>query len=452
MVSVKLNPSLLLAGQSIFQDVASPQQASTEQYNIIKYLGGSAPYRQRTGFGISTSIPEECSIEQVHLLSRHGERYPSKRDGVFFESVMKVFEEYPHKFQGELEFLNDYTYFVSDKEYYEKETDVNNSKGPYSGTTTEFRHGQLFREKYGSLYDKDLVVFTSNSGRVHKSAQYFTEGFLGDISKAKFVIVDEDGKMGANSLTPRYACPKLDEHVNTDKINQYDRTYLQDILTRLQKSNPELPLSTQQVQSLFLWCAFEINVRGSSPFCNLFKNDEFIKDGYRNDLYNYNSIGEGNPYSKVVGSPLVQAFMKLLKDENKIWLSFTHDSDMEIFLTSLGLIIPSRDLPTDYVPFPNMYNAAELFPQAARVYTEKLKCGEEYFIRFIMNDAVVPYPNCSNGPGFSCEMNQLFEILNKRLEGVNFVQQCSVPEDSPNEVTFYWDYKSKEYNAPLIDQ
>ena len=49
MVSVSklLNNGLLLTGQSVFQDVATPQQASVQQYNIVNFLGGSALYSKK---------------------------------------------------------------------------------------------------------------------------------------------------------------------------------------------------------------------------------------------------------------------------------------------------------------------------------------------------------------------------------------------------------------------
>lgn len=36
--------SLLLIGGN-YDDVAAPEQAATEQYNIINFLGGAAPYK-----------------------------------------------------------------------------------------------------------------------------------------------------------------------------------------------------------------------------------------------------------------------------------------------------------------------------------------------------------------------------------------------------------------------
>ncbi|KAI3402786.2 PHO5 [Candida oxycetoniae] len=447
---VSINPSLLLVGQSVFQDVATPQQASIEQFNIINFLGGSAPYKQRSGYGISTDVPNTCTIEQVQMISRHGERFPSKGDGAYFDGVMSVFKEYGREFKGDLEFLNTYEYFVTNPEYYEKETSPSNSQGPYAGTTNAIRHGTYFRERYNHLFNETFPIFTTNSGRCYQTAEYFAMGAFGDVDNVTYIVIDEDGKMGANSLTPRYGCRNLDNNANEQLLNQYDKSYLQEILDRWKHDNPGLNLTTGQVSSLFLWCAFEINVRGSSPFCNLFTNDEFIKSGYRNDLVNYYQIGQGNNLSTTVGSPMVEASLKLLQEDSKVWIMFTHDTDMEFFFSSMGLINPENPLPIDHVPFPNTYNAAEQFPQGGRTYIEKLKCGDKSYVRFIMNDAVIPFPSCTDGIAFTCALDKFVDIVNSRLENVSYANQCN--SQGPSNLTFFWDYNEKNYDAPLIDQ
>ena len=129
MVSVSklINNGLFLTSQSVFQDVATPQQASVQQYNILNFLGGSAPYIQRNGYGISTDIPAGCEIAQIQLYSRHGERFPTASSGKDYEKIYAKFKNYNGTFKGDLSFLNDYTYFVKDQSNYAKETSPKNS-------------------------------------------------------------------------------------------------------------------------------------------------------------------------------------------------------------------------------------------------------------------------------------------------------------------------------------
>jgi len=456
MVSISklLNNGLILAGQSIYQSVATPQQASVEQYDILRYLGGKAPYIQHPGFGIPTDVPDQCTIEQVQLLSRHGERYPSKNVGKALEKINEKFKGYNGTFKGELSFLNNYTYFVEDKDNYEKETTPSNSEGPFSGADNALRHGTTFRSKYNEIYnpDKPLPVFAANYDRVALTAQYFARGFLGqdyDESNVEYVLIDEDGELGANSLTPRYGCKKFESDPHTDYVDGFSDQYLKDALTRFQKSNPNLDLDTDDVNSLFDWCAYELNVKGYSPFCNLFSNTEFIKNSYSLDLENYYSNGPGNNMTRTIGAPLIRASLALLKDnetEHKIFLSFSHDTDLEITLEALGLlgIADGEQLPNDHIPFPHTYVHSTIVPQGARIYTEKIKCDGEIYVRYVLNDAVYPLPTCSDGPGFSCKLTDFENYVNDRLDNLDYATQCGA-EDIPNNVTFYWDYTEKNY-------
>lgn len=458
-ISKLVNSGLLLAGQSVFSDVASPQQASTQQYNILSFLGGAAPYIQHPGFGISPDVPPQCTLEQVHLLSRHGERYPSTNSGKTLEKIMKKFENYNGTFTGELAFLNDYTFFVPDNALLEKETTPFNSHSPYAGTSNAMRHGMFFRNKYQSLFnatEETLNVFTSNSGRVHLTSQYFARGFMGEQysdDAVKYYVITEDADMGANSLTPRSGCQAYDEDANDDLVSKFDTSFLEDAQKRILKGNDGLNLTTNDVNQLFSWCAYEINVRGSSPFCDLFTNEEFIKYSYSTDLSNYYSHGKGHNLTHVIGAPYLNATLQFLKEENpdfKVLLAFTHDTDVEIFHSALGLLEPKDDLPTDHIPFPNPYVHSQIVPQGARLYTEKYTCDGESYVRYLVNDAVYPIQSCQSGPGFSCKLSDFESYINSRLEGVDYASQCNAT-NVPSEVTFLWDYKTANYTATDIN-
>ncbi|KAK6458869.1 histidine phosphatase superfamily [Scheffersomyces xylosifermentans] len=456
-ISKLINNGLLLAGQSVFQDVATPQQASVEQYNIIRYLGGSAPYLQSPGNGISTDIPDQCTLEQVQLLSRHGERYPTVKKGQDFEKVLEKLNEQKSTFKGPLAFLNDYQYFVTDKSQYALETTPENSEGTYAGTTNLLRHGAYFRSRYSDLFNSNdtLLVFTSNSNRVHQSAESFARGFLGDQwddDKVKINIIAEDATSGANSLTPGDSCHKYDEDANEDLVKSFNEDYLQNILDRLKKDNKDIGIKTKHVKDMFEYCAYEINVKGFSPFCDIFTNEDFNYYGYDNDLDKYYTTGPGNNLTATIGTVLLNASLTLLKDDsakNKVWLSFTHDTDIDHFLSALGIFTPKEDLPLGYIDFDRSYIHAYIVPQAARIYTEKLKCGNDSYIRYVINDSVKPIPECSSGPGFSCKFDDFEKYIESRFNGRDFATQCGLPSNVTSELTFYWDYNTTDYNADL---
>lgn len=214
---------------------------------------------------------------------------------------MQKFTDYNDTFKGQLAFLNEYTYFVSDPELYELEVSPLNSRSPYAGTTNALRHGAAFRARYNSLYNETNVipVFTASNIRVYETSQSFIKGFMGpyyDENKVDTVILSEDSKIGANSLTPASACSAWNSDENSDILDQYSNDYLHNILKRLLMDNKSLNLTTDDVYNLFGWCAYELNVIGESPFCGIFTNEEFIKYEYSVDISDYYLDGPGLGY------------------------------------------------------------------------------------------------------------------------------------------------------------
>lgn len=56
----------------------------TSDWNILYHLGGNGPWVEKIidvvegGIG----VPSGCEVEQVHLMARHGERYPTRKAGM----------------------------------------------------------------------------------------------------------------------------------------------------------------------------------------------------------------------------------------------------------------------------------------------------------------------------------------------------------------------------------
>lgn len=461
-ISKLINNGLLLVGLLFYRDLATPEQASVESYNVVRFLGGSGPYVQHPGYGISTDIPDQCTLEQVHLLSRHGERYPTKGTGKKFEHIWSKISANIGNFKGALEFFNDYTYFVEDPDYYDKETTNLNSEGTFSGTTDALRHGLSFRAKYNSLFnatEETLKIFTSSSGRVQQTSDYFARGFMGyqySDSAVDYYVLEEDASMGANSLTPGDGCVDYNPGANLGLVSSYDSSYLESARERILSGNDGdgFDLSVSDIKRLFQWCAYEINVRGSSPVCDLFTNEEFVRYSYYQDLSNYYANSNGNNLSATVSSAWLNATKEFLLEEDpsyRVLLTFTHDDDIENFHASLGLFQPDQDLPVDHIPFPTPYSHVQVTPQGARTVTEKYNCGGTSYVRYVVNDAVIPIKSCQSGPGFSCELSEFESYIENRLNGLNYEEQCGNSASVPSTLTFLWDYAEKTYTAPEGD-
>lgn len=438
-----LGTGVLLAGPLVFRDMPTPQQAATESYTLYRYLGGAGPYLQNTGYGISTLIPEGCELEQVQLVSRHGERYPTSSNGKLFKALYKKLTNITD-LTGPLALFNDYDYFVTDETQLDQLTTPKNCEGTFAGSNTITAHGESFRAKYGELFNETteiLNVFATTSQRVNDSSHYFARGFLGnsyDPLRVSYHIYTEDAELGANSLTPRYGCPAFENSTSPD----VDDSFLDDIAERLMEGNSGLNLTGTEVSTLFKWCAYETNVRSTSQVCGLFSMDDWVRYSYWVDVTSYYDQSSGNEYAKIAGSQMVAASYKYLNESappSNVLLSFTHDTDIDIMLAALGLFENGQDLPTDTILFNAPYVHSQIVPQGARIITEKYTCGDSSYARYVVNDAVIPLPSCQDGPGFSCRMDKLGEYIEKRVGGVDYVEKCGAPANYSSTLSFFWD-------------
>lgn len=449
-----LSTGLLLAAEGQFRDVGAPELAAKEQYDIVKYLAAAGPYLQHPGYGMSLEIPDGAKLELVQLLSRHGERYPGLSAGLGHQAVVNRLQSYNQTIKGPLSFLNDYIYYVPTQDLYEYETNPSNSKSPYSGYDDLVKLGSYFRSRYNELYNPNasLPLFIAASRRVYDSALYFAQGFLGEAysdNAITKVVVSENSTSGINSLTPRWGCTAFNLSSNAALSSKYPTKYVTDIITRLTAQNPGMSISSSDVTTFFQICAYELAATGYSPFCGLFSQDEFVNYGYSQDVGFYYSSGPGGNYSKEVGYVQLNATLALLKDDsatNKVWLTFTHDTDMEIFHSALGLFDTINPLPVDRIEVRDSYHHVNIVPMGARTITEKLSYQNETYVRFIVNDALVPIPSCANGPGFSCKLADFEAYVNNRFANLQFKSTCKVPDNVPQNLTFYWDYESQPQN------
>ena len=66
-------------------ETSEPIPDNTDNINIFQYMGNLSPYFPNpTGFGVEEySLPPTCNITQVHVLHRHGSRYPTTGANTF---------------------------------------------------------------------------------------------------------------------------------------------------------------------------------------------------------------------------------------------------------------------------------------------------------------------------------------------------------------------------------
>jgi hypothetical protein len=185
---------------SEFYHVQLPQLKNP---SLLRYFGGMGPYIG----GQYSGVPTDCKVTQVHLISRHGERYPTTHMG----SVISLFAQNisgKHGFSKSLAFLNDWRYedwIYSPEDQLEQET----LTGPAAGSRRMFSLGNELRTRYSHLWSfrdrpQEVKVWSSDSERVIHSARYFSAGFFGINSSVDVEIIPETRERWGNTLTTTY--------------------------------------------------------------------------------------------------------------------------------------------------------------------------------------------------------------------------------------------------------
>ncbi|CEP59974.1 histidine phosphatase family protein LALA0_S01e00166g [Lachancea lanzarotensis] len=432
------------------------------QNDLFPFFGGSAPYfSYPMNSGVSVEAPDKCSMKQIQLFARHGERYPTNSTAQLIKSTYGKLKNAHLNSTGSLSFINDdYCFFLEDPTQFEELTTLKNvidPIDPYSGQQDAQRHAREFMYHYGDLLENTttLPIFTSNSKRVHDTALYFGQALSNKLN-ISMQVISEEASSGANTLTPYNSCKDYNETEHAAIYAKFPKDYLSGISRRLLLENPGLNLTTSDVTNMFSWCAYEIDTRGYSPMCEIFTREELVYYSYNLDLISYYGEGAGNSLSADVGSVPFNSSIELLKQseylDNKVWLSFTHDTNLINYLTAIGLFDDGLKLPADHIPFrQSSYHRSWMVPLGARIYTQLYQCGNESYVRYVVNDAVIPLEQCSTGPGLSCKLSDFLDYAEKQLQKTNFLQDCKVEQSSnQTELTFYWDYQKMHYNAPLF--
>ncbi|CDK25594.1 unnamed protein product [Kuraishia capsulata CBS 1993] len=433
-------------------------QSSREQYNILHYLAANGPYVDFSGFGIDSDVPFGCEVTQVQILMRHGERFPTIGAGKELCSLYKKLTSADiSEYKGPLGFVKDWKYAFP-----EKDLEMESTVGVYAGLKRCHLEGERFNQKYGHLWGgkAKLPVFAAGQTRVVDSAKAFIRGFVGEsrLFKAQVVVIPENSEQGANTLTSRAACVNADDSANEDYIARFDTSYLEREARRLNSLSPGYDLSAEDVASLVRSCAFELNVQGNSSICGVLSSDVYAGFSYQRDLYLYYNKGPGYNMSNALGSLFVNASIALLnqKDgvnsdgingyEQKIFMSFSHDTDIISIASAFGLYEGQDSLPVDRIEFQRSFKVSDLVPMAGHLVLERLMCGKNEYVRIIMNESVYPLPWCQTGPGFSCPLELFTEHLQEMVDNNDYTKLCEQSK-GPQKLTFFWDWETAGYRV-----
>ncbi|KAJ7596916.1 histidine phosphatase superfamily [Mycena floridula] len=424
-------------------------------FDILGHLGNLGPVQSVSSFGLpksSPNIPKSCQIDAIHVIYRHGARYPTSGSAPaeFAAGLHAIADSTGFNASGPLAFLNTWTFKLG------------------AEILTPFGRGQLFnlgvgfRVRYGELLKKftRLPVFrTTSEARMVDSALNFAAGFFGVQYATEYSQLIEIESIGFNTtLAPYDVCPNANNEIadfGTVQANKWAAKYLGPAVQRLNQYISGVQFNFTHLVAMQQLCAYETVSLGYSAFCDLFTQAEWEGYEYLNDLQFWYGNGPGNPASSALGIGYVQELVSRLTRttittadttvnativgnatmfplDQPIYVDASHDTVITAILTAMNFTSLARNgpLPTDSIPKDQTYFVNELAPFGSNLVGQVLTCNaasEPSHIRWILNDAVLPLTGiqgCGENQDGLCKLDTFISSMKKRIAQVDFTFDC----------------------------
>ncbi|KAJ6550010.1 histidine phosphatase superfamily [Mycena capillaripes] len=428
-------------------------------FDVVHHFGNLAPWQSVESFGLpdaSAKIPNGCKIDQVHLVHRHGARYPTTGapPSAFATLLHATASTTGVNVTGPLSFLSTWQYKLGAE-----------ILTPF-GRSQLFDLGVGFRVKYGDLLKgfTDLPVWrTTSQGRMVDSALHFAAGFFGvQTYQQDYHQLIEIEALGFNStLSPYETCTNANNSIaafGTTQALKWANVYLVAAQKRLTPYITGVALSPSILVAMQQLCAYETVSLGFSMFCDLFTEEEWIGYSYLNDLQFWYSFGPGNPAVSAQGIGYVQELVSRLTSTRittfdttvnatlvssnvtfpfgqPIYVDATHDTIISAIVTAMNFtsLAANGPLPTDHIPANHSYIVNQIAPFASNLVGQVLSCTPSpasptsTYMRWILNDGVVPLTGingCRAHPEGLCPLADFVAGMKQRIEEVDFAFDC----------------------------
>ncbi|KAK9472986.1 histidine phosphatase superfamily [Dipodascopsis tothii] len=468
---------------------ASPVAAPTgisfaSGFNMKQSWGSLSPYyetgaqwkgiAENAGKGYFGLPHDQCRFEQVHILHRHAERYPTGGAVGKLQRFIHKIRNMTQPAADELKWLTQWNFTLGE------ELLVAN------GVATEFASGSQFWSTHGRLlynatakgemfYHPSLNVWpdgsprpkpvlrTTDQSRIQTSAKAWAAGFFGvysgeddapaDDAELYKMVYMEEAPLVNNTLASYYSCPNSNSKAFTtgSKIyREWVNIFLVDAANRLNKLLPTAELTPMDVYSMMALCAYETAGYGYSRFCELFTEREWYGYEYRDALEFWGDSSLGSAVGVAQGAGYVKEVLARLEHrqlteayaainttitsspedfpmDQPFYLDMSHDSIIIAVLTALGL--PMGQLPSDHMLQPRFFVTSRLVPFGSRLYTELISCPEfaETQVRLKLNNRVLPLSGigeCPASPDGFCPLSTFIAGLQKATDALDYDNVC----------------------------
>ncbi|MCJ1358238.1 MAG: hypothetical protein MMC33_008237 [Icmadophila ericetorum] len=374
-----------------------PITGNDNNTNIFTLMGQLSPYQPSPGWGVDElPLPPGANITQLHMLSRHGSRYPSsfspqEAAGDAIASAKKS----GATFTSDLEFLNTWSYGLG------YEILVPN------GRKELFDSGVLHYYQYAALYNPNTTVVarTTTQDRMLKSAENFLTGFFdlpwqtyGNI-KLEHIIEAQNFN---NSLAGYHQCPNFGNPHGVDgsaAAQQWSTIYLQNTTARLNSMSTGFIWTPAVINTAQALCPYETVAFGFSEWCSVFTFEEWQGYEYSVDLDFAGDMMFQSPLGRAIGIGYVQEILARLEGHlmttpdtqdnvtldsmpetfplnQTLYFDFSHDANIASILTAFGFRQFSQFLPTTGPPLDQQMIVSHVVPFGARLDIEIIYAPE----------------------------------------------------------------------------
>ncbi|WRT67489.1 uncharacterized protein IL334_004461 [Kwoniella shivajii] len=442
--------------------VDQPEDNPSEDIDITKYWGNLSPWYSvpSSSYGLNETsplAPEGCSVTQVHLLYRHGARYPTSgaAPSTFAAKLANATKQNGgFKASGEIDFLNSWTYKLGAE-----------LLTPF-GRLQNFELGVSFRQQYGHLLNNftetsTIPVFrTESQDRMVKTAENFAAGMFGVpeyMDQVNIEIMIEASGVN-NTGAPYETCTNSNVpsrgSIGSTAASKFAVNAFNGTIERLQGQIQGVNFTSTDMIAMLQLCSYETDALGYSSFCKLFTKEDFENYEYYYDLSFYYNNGAGSPVAAAQGkgflsefvarftqtAPIADNSVNSTLDNDKtyfplnqsIYADATHEVILLDTFTALNLsaLFSSGPLPVDKRT-KSSFKASQVVPFATHLTIQKLSCSDTSpsdQIRFILNDAVLPidqsYPGCQYNKDGLCSFDTVVSALQKRVAEIDWAYDC----------------------------
>ncbi|KAF3068449.1 3-phytase A [Daldinia childiae] len=437
------------------------QSETSDKFDITKYWGNLSPWYSLSSadFGLpdtSPLAPPGCSVTQVHLLYRHGARYPTTGAApAQFASKIADATKTGLQVKGDLTFLSDWTYKLGGE-----------LLSPF-GRSQEFLLGIQHRQLYGHLLNNfteagTIPVFrTESQDRMVKTTENFAAGFFGVpeyLDQVNIEILVEAPGVN-NSGAPYYVCNNSNVpsrgYIGSSMASNFAKNAFNATLARLNSQVSGIEFNSTDIIAMLQLCSYETNALGYSAFCGLFSQEDFLNFEYYFDLSFYYENGPGSPVAAAQGKGYLQEFVARFTGEypeawsalnqtfdnsstyfplnQSIYADATHEVVVLDTLTAFNLsaLFKGPPLNPNENQRENSFSSSKLVPFATHFTTQVLECSTYQptkQIRFIVNDGVIPiaesYSGCPADPHGLCAFDNVVSVLKDRIDEIDFDYDC----------------------------